>query len=976
MSETTFELTARESIPALNLEYRLYRHPGTGARHLHLEADDDNNAFMVAFPTIPSDSTGVAHILEHTTLCGSRRYPVRDPFFMMLRRSLNTFMNAFTGNDMTAYPFATCNAKDFENLLSVYLDCVFFPRLDELDFAQEGHRLEFSVPDDPSSPLVYRGVVYNEMKGAMSAPVAQLWHHLQSNLFPTTTYHFNSGGDPAAIPDLTYDALRRFHATHYHPSHAVFMTYGDLPAERHQKAFESLALRAFEPESAAISVPEEPAFTAPRSILETYAIGADEDPARQTHVCFGFVLGHTADPVEMLEAHLLDTVLLDNSSSPLRHFLEQTDLADAPSELCGLDDSARQTMFFAGVEGSEPEHADALERGMFEVLQRIADEGLDVSELETALDRLEMAQRDVGGDGMPYGLQLLGRALSPALYGGDPLATLDLDSVLAQLRERIADPGYFPSLVRRWLTDNPHRVRVVMTPDQTAAERAAAAERRRLEQVERTLDDAGRQRIVERALALAERQRIIDDPSLLPGLTLDDVPAGVHVITPRRVADAPRETLWFARGTNGVVHQRLVFDLPPLSRRELALLAAHNDVVSELGAGTQDYLQVSRARARAGEFSADVALRRAASGEALVGLYSFGVKGLARYASDAADRLYEGVADVRFDETDRLAELFSQAKADAEAELTDRGHSYAVAAAVGQLTEAGRVAELWGGVTNLRRAKGLAAADAGVLANLSEELAALHRKIAGAPGEVVLVGEEELEAELAALHAARAGRLPGGQGVAERHFELVPEDSGPVVWKTSARVNFCAKAWPAVPESHDDAPALAVLGGLIQNGFLHTAIREQGGAYGSGAQYDPATATFRMFSYRDPRLAGTLEDYRRALEFAAEASDEQLLTEAILGVIRGLDQPKSPAGDALTAYYNRRYGRDPEFLAAYREKVLGVGFPDLARVLDAYFAEAGARYGILAGDAAAADLEALGWEARPIRAPETDPFAV
>jgi Zn-dependent M16 (insulinase) family peptidase len=212
---------------------------------------------MVAFPTIPQDSTGVAHILEHTTLCGSQRYPVRDPFFMMLRRSLNTFMNAFTSSDSTAYPFATRNRKDFDNLLQVYLDAVFFPLLDPLDFAQEGCRVEFADAEQPAAGLVYKGVVFNEMKGAMSSPVAQLWHHLQAALFPQTAYRYNSGGDPAAIPDLTHAALRAFHARHYSPAQAVFITYGCFDPRDHQARFESLALARLQAAAVApvVSVP-------------------------------------------------------------------------------------------------------------------------------------------------------------------------------------------------------------------------------------------------------------------------------------------------------------------------------------------------------------------------------------------------------------------------------------------------------------------------------------------------------------------------------------------------------------------------------------------------------------------------------------------------------------------------------------------------------------------------------------------------
>ena len=246
MTHPAFETIRNHDIPSLNIQLQEYRHRVTGARHTHLASNDSNNVFLVAFLTVPQDSTGVAHILEHTALCGSQRYPVRDPFFMMIRRSLNTFMNAFTSSDWTAYPFASQNRKDFNNLLDVYLDAAFFPRLEALDFAQEGHRLELADPDDPQSPLLFKGVVFNEMKGAMSSPVSRLAQELQTQLFPTNTYHYNSGGEPVDIPNLTHEQLKAFHSRHYHPSNAVFMTYGDIPAAEHQNHFDDRVLSQFQ----------------------------------------------------------------------------------------------------------------------------------------------------------------------------------------------------------------------------------------------------------------------------------------------------------------------------------------------------------------------------------------------------------------------------------------------------------------------------------------------------------------------------------------------------------------------------------------------------------------------------------------------------------------------------------------------------------------------------------------------------------
>ena len=258
-----FDIIQSEEIDALNVTLTEYRHRKTGASHYHIAADNPENVFLVALRTVPHDSTGVAHILEHTALCGSEKYPVRDPFFMMIRRSLNSFMNAFTSSDWTAYPFASSNRKDFDNLLQVYMDAVFFSRLHPLDFAQEGHRLDFAEPGNPNSELVFKGVVFNEMKGAMSSIPSRLWHTLCKYLFPTVTYHYNSGGDPEAIPDLSYEQLKAFYESHYHPSNAIFMSFGDTPAVELQSRFEELALSRFEALNDDISVPREKRYHAP-----------------------------------------------------------------------------------------------------------------------------------------------------------------------------------------------------------------------------------------------------------------------------------------------------------------------------------------------------------------------------------------------------------------------------------------------------------------------------------------------------------------------------------------------------------------------------------------------------------------------------------------------------------------------------------------------------------------------------------------
>ena len=292
-----------EFIEALNVTVQEFEHIETKAKHYHIAAENDENVFLVGLKTVPTDSTGVAHILEHTVLCGSQKYPVRDPFFMMIRRSLNTFMNAFTSSDWTAYPFASKNKKDFYNLLDVYLDAVFFSRLDPLDFAQEGHRLEFSEPENPDSPLEFKGVVFNEMKGAMSSTNSVLWQTLTKYLFPSNTYHFNSGGEPTDIPDLTYDQLLAFYRKHYHPSNAVFMTFGDIPAQELQQQFQDKVLSRFERLHDRVTVPNAKRYFSPLKVEEGYAV--DEPKENANHVVVGWLLGESIDLSQQFEAQLL-----------------------------------------------------------------------------------------------------------------------------------------------------------------------------------------------------------------------------------------------------------------------------------------------------------------------------------------------------------------------------------------------------------------------------------------------------------------------------------------------------------------------------------------------------------------------------------------------------------------------------------------------------------------------------------------------
>lgn len=956
-----FEKLRSHRIDTLNLDVEEYRHKETGARHLHLAADNEENVFFVALRTFPMDSTGVAHVLEHTALCGSERYPVRDPFFMMIRRSLNTFMNAFTSSDWTAYPFASMNRKDFDNLLSVYMDSVFFSKLDPLDFAQEGHRLEFEKPDDPSTDLVYRGIVYNEMKGAMSAPTSQLWQNLSSHLFPTTTYHYNSGGEPDHIVDLSYDDLIRFYKHHYHPSNAIFATYGNIPAHEHHERFEELALKRFDKLDIELPVCDEKRMYAPVRVEQGYGVNEGEDTANKTHIVVGWLLGHSFDLQENLEGQLLSAVLLENSASPLMRVLETTDIGLAPSPMCGLEDSNREMTFVCGIEGSEPERQKDLEALLENTLQKVVEEGVSEERLEAILHQLELHQREIAGDSFPYGLQLIMSAIAPMVHGGDPVELLDLEPVLATLREKIRDPQFIPNLIRRKLLDNPHRVTLTLRPDDQLDARRQQAISEALAKRKAELSSEEVAQIVERAQALEERQMRKDDDSILPKVDLTDVP--LQMPEPESRFDGDISATVFARGTNGLVYEQVVLPLPALNEEELLLLPYYSALISEVGCGDLDYLQMQdRISAESGGIGASFTAKgRIDDVQDLTGYMIFSGKALARNRTVLTKLLRDVYTSARFDEKDRIREIMAQIRARREQAVTGSGHALAMGAAAQGVSPGAWLSFRLGGLAGIRGTKELdqSLKDPAALDEFCQQLASLHSRIRKQAREFLVIGEEE---HLPALIDDLKSCWKSDKGAESSRWSMEPVSFVTrEAWLTSTQVNFCARAYSTVPIDHPDSAALTVLGGFLRNGYLHRAIREKGGAYGGGAAQDSVNGNFRFFSYRDPRLVETLEDFDNALVWLQETDHEyQELEESILGVIGQLDRPRSPAGAARHAFHNRLFGRSPEQQARFRERVLSVTLDDLKRVSATWLVPEKASTAVVTGPENRGLVEGLG----------------
>ena len=962
-----FQLIRQHHVEALDVFVSEYKHKVTGATHYHLASELDENVFLVAFRTQPMDSKGEAHILEHTALCGSEKFPVRDPFFLMIRRSLNTFMNAFTSADWTAYPFATQNKKDFQNLLEVYLDAAFAANLNELDFAQEGIRIELE-----NGEPVYKGVVFNEMKGAMSSPSDQLYHQLAHHLFPKTTYHYNSGGDPRDIPDLTYPELVDFYKSHYHPSNAVFMTFGNESAYHLQEQFETLALSKFEKGQTLHSTPET-RLTAPVEVTETYALDA-EDLKDKTYHIISWLLPEASDIKLRLGMRLVEGILLEDSASPLRHYLETCDYAQSTGPIMGVDDSNFEMTFFCGVQGSNPEHAQEFKDGVFKILEEVASKPVDAEMVDAILHQIELHQREINGDGMPYGLSLILNGLGSVIHHSDPLHVWDVDTAIEQVKEELKDPMWLSNLIKEHLLDNTHRVQMTLVPDATKSAKEAEAEKARLAEIGAKLTDEQKAEIIKQTEALKVRQDTPDDMNLLPKVGLEDVPADLHIVQGqlREIISNNHDTplnLYHA-GTNGIYYQQVLVKIPDavVQSPYFNLLAV---LLGEVGAGEYDYLELQQLQtAVSGGVGMGASLRSKFDDKNKISAWlTLTTKSLVNNF-EAIRILKLAFEQLRFDEKDRIIELLQQRKTRWQSRISGSGHSYAMQIASRncsalaqrdyQNTGLGALNWLTELVTKIENDE--AAYDA-----LIAELKAIHRVLLQAPKQFLLVCEEHQSDRLIEEIQDVWDKLAIDQTPLELTTVFTENSNKDEAWLIQANVQFCASAYPAVEVSHPDAAPLMVLAAYLRNGFLHSAIREKGGAYGGGASYDGNACSFRFYSYRDPRLAETFKDFEASIDWLVNTGHlPHQLEEAILGLVASMDKPGSPAGEAISACYALLHARTPAVRKQLRARLLAVTLDDLKRVAEQYLVQQKPVRAVVAPVAKRDTLLELGFEIKQV----------
>ncbi|MDO7750447.1 MAG: insulinase family protein, partial [SAR86 cluster bacterium] len=823
-----FELKESKEIELLNVNAQIYQHSKFNTQHIHLDSPNDEKVFMVAFRTIPEDSTGVAHILEHTSLCGSEKYPVRDPFFMMIRRSLNSFMNAFTSSDWTAYPFATQNNKDFQNLLDVYVDSAFFPKLDPLDFSQEGHRLEL----DSNQNLEIKGVVFNEMKGAMSSPTDQLWHGMSKHLFEETTYHHNSGGDPEKIIDLTHEDLVAFHQKHYHPSNATFFTFGNVVIDEIHDHLERNVFDKFTPASQKLVIQPAKIFTAPVSAQGTYQpLPGDED---NHHVVISWLIGNSHDPLNLLEKYFLSNILLDNSSSPLRKALEQSDLGKSPSPFLGIEPSNKEIVFMAGLEGVAADQAKNIEELILTTLKDLVKNGVPKELISSALHQLEIGQREISGGGMPYGLQLMLGCMNACIHYDNPISMLDVDENFTKLKEKISKEGYIESLIESTLLSNSHRLTYELKPDSSFNDNLEEYFSSKLKEKEDTLSDLDKNKIIKLADDLKIRQEAEDDVSLLPKVTIEDIPLKREYSESNEVVG---NRSIYEVGTNGLVYSDFLFPCSSLTNEELLFSSLYTFIITEVGIQDKSYEEIQAHQSKiSGGISAAIKLQTKESSEPGTLFLSIASKCLEENFNAMEELIFNTIKSVRFDEEKRILDLLNIFVARNDESLNQNGHYLAMNSAASSLNTLATTSFHLSGLQMIHRTKELISkiqldGDASYIINILQNI---HSKVSIQPHKIFTAcSKDALKNKLEEFEASQANQ----------EQQLIDATKSQIAWITGSQVCYCAQAFAGVAREHPDSAALSVLATVLRNGFLHTAIREKGGAYGAGASNDTATNT-------------------------------------------------------------------------------------------------------------------------------------
>lgn len=920
-----FQVIKSIPIPELDIHLTELLDEKTGAEVLHLKANDPENVFCLSFKTIPKTSNGVAHILEHMVLCGSKKYPVKDPFFSMLRRSLNTFMNALTGSDFTCYPAATLVKKDFYNLLDVYLDAVFFPLLKKESFLQEGHRLEHQDGADAKTPLEIKGIVYNEMKGALSSASSRLSEEVNSRLFPTITYGINSGGDPKVIPDLTFEELKKFHKEHYHPSRCLFFFYGDLPLEGHLDFIRKKVLAKTKAVPKLPLLPREKRFKKPKAVDASYPLSEEEMGEKKSYLSLGWLTESIENQQELLALSILQVMLMDTDASPLKKAILQSGLSAQAS--LSLDTEIAEAPLVLTMSGIEAKDAKPLEKIVFKTLKDLHAKGFDKKLIESAIHQFEFHRSEITGDHYPFGLILFFRSGLLKQHGVPPEEGLFVHTQIDKLKKLLKkEKRYFEELLKKSMIDNPHFVKVVMQPDTNLSKKEADEEKKRLRAIEKKLSPNQKKELVKQAIQLEKKQKSEEkqDIGILPKLTLKDVPSGLRDYPLKEERFGKLKGFYHTCFTNHITYADLVFPLPLVKDEELHLLRLFALLLPQIGLKSMGYEKfLSEVQALTGGIGASISLQlNAMDQHQFRPVLQLSGKSLKRNTGDLIRLMTALATECDFKNKKRIKEVLLKHWTSLDAKLSQSALRYAISLSSRGLSRPARINDAWFGLSYWQEIKNLSQHLDQTIDSLVDRFLSLQNEVfsKSSPDLIISGDEETIQIIKNQPFSDFSPPVKKEKAVKTLRYEEKIPTQGRVI---SAPVSSQAMALALVPYSHPDSPLYSLAASLLENRYLHQRIREEGGAYGGGATNYPLAGHFVFFSFRDPHIRDTKRAFSDAVaKMAAGGFTKQDLTEAKLEAIQSQDSPVSPGNRADVSYSFEKEGRTAALRQKWRNRLL------------------------------------------------------
>jgi presequence protease len=934
-----FDVISRRALPEYRAEGLLLRHRGTGCELLHLAASDTENLFAFCFTTPPKDDTGVSHIIEHSVLSGSERFHVKEPFSALMKGSMHTFLNALTYPDRTVYPAASCNRADFFNLMTVYGDAVFRPLLRKETFMQEAWRLEEAPAEDADKgSMRFAGVVYNEMKGAYSSPDSIVSEWTSRSLFPDTPYAHDSGGDPAAIPDLTLEAARAFHARYYHPSNCRIFLYGDNPLQDILTFLDENFLSGFSAIDTDSVIPLQKRWDAPRRLRKTFPVKKDTPFAGRSSVTVSWLLPAVTDTVDIVTHEVISEILVESAGSPLRKALVDSGLGEDLSPVSGLETDLKQMIFAVGLRGTEPDREQRIEGIVLDTLAGLCRAGLDPVLVQSMMNRVEFRHREIKGGGSPYALRLMGRAFRGWVHGADPFDSLEFAGPMSELKKRIgARPRYLEECLERGFVSNTHRLTLVVTPESGPEERDAAAEKARVATALSAMTPAQRDAAVRDARAFKDYQLAPDSPENLariPSLRRSDIPPNVERIPHQDTRTAAGVPLALHDiYTNEIVYLDFAFPTDGLTGEHSLLLPLFGRAVFGMGLPGARYDQVALELFRlTGGFSASLdAGGIAGKPEGFGQFMFFRTRCLLNNLPQAADLVGRLLASADFTDLQRLRDILLELRNDMKSALIPGGHQFAMLRAAGMISDPVAKEEEWRGITQLLFLGTLTRNLDAELPRIAAQLASIRSCLLVRPlliANATAVGEcfprigeavDGLAGRLpssAGAHAVSGAPLPARRAATELRGESLV---------ASASVGYVARAMPGFRFEHPLNGPVAVLGHLLSTGYLWEKVRMEGGAYGAFSYPRNMDGLFLLGSYRDPNITATILAFGEGLKLMESGPlDSVEVDKAVIGTIGREDRPIDPGEKGFVSLQRKLHGITDEARQARRTSLLAV----------------------------------------------------